>query len=312
MAWKTGQRPAGKSMRARAGAHAVALLLCLAVGAGCDNSQELTRTDSEKEANKILVELARHGVNGATKVPVKAERKTAFGIKVPPGELNRAREVLVAVDLPRATHGGYKAMAEQGGLIPTKSEERAKLTFAISEELANTFETYDRVVAARVHVVIPEKDPLRREAAKAGATATVMIKYTGLPADPPADGAAAPPAGTATARPTDPFADSPVKALDVQQIVARSVEGLETTNVFVTFNRTVPMAAAPEGGTAATGSTGSGTGSTGGDRTLLMQVLGVAAGFGLLSIFLIVLLVREKRRQRLAAAVEAPAGEVLA
>ncbi|HYE16873.1 MAG TPA: hypothetical protein VEA69_00390, partial [Tepidisphaeraceae bacterium] len=89
------------------------------------------------------------------------------------------------------------------------------------------------------------------------------------------------------------------------------VEGLETTNVFVTFNRTTPMAAAESGATAA-GSSGSGTGSGGGDRTLLMQVLAVAAGFGLLSIFLIALLVREKRRQRLAAAVETPAGEVLA
>lgn len=254
---------------------------------GCDNRQELARADTEKEANRILVELARSGITKVEKEAVKADRKMAYVLKVLPGDLQRAREVLVSADLPRGTHGGYQAMTEQGGLIPTKTEERAKLMFAMSEELTRTFETFDRVVAARVHITLPEKDPLRRDAAaKSTASATVLIKYAGMPDSPDA------PAPKPT--PADPYPDAPVKQADVQKIVARSMEGVSPDEVFVAYNRTTPLVLAA----AANGETGS---ADSGDRKMMIQLLGVAVLFGVISIVLTTLLVKEKRRSRMVA-----------
>ena len=114
---------------------ACGLLLCF-LTAGCDSREELTRVDTDKEATRILVELSRSGIAQADKVEKKEQRKTAWGITVPKAELSRAREVLLHADLPRESHGGYRGMIEQGGLIPTKTEERAKLMYAMAEELA--------------------------------------------------------------------------------------------------------------------------------------------------------------------------------
>jgi type III secretion protein J len=274
------------------------MLFCLAM-AGCDNREELTRVDTDKEATRILVELSRHGVAHADKLEKSAQRKTAWSITVPQDQLAKAREVLLQADLPRETHGGYRGMIEQGGLIPTKTEERAKLMYAMAEELARTFETYDRVVSARVHIVLPEKDPLMRDAtSRPTATAMVMIKYT------PSGDAAAP----ATTRPAGEFADAPVGKEDVQQMVARSVEGLTPSSVFVAYSRAdagaavaaTPAATASDASSAPTASAAGGTSLTA-DRGLLMKLFGAVALFGLISILLTAMLVREKRRQRLLA-----------
>jgi type III secretion system YscJ/HrcJ family lipoprotein len=290
------------------------LLLCL-LSAGCDGREELTRVDTDKEATRILVELSRNGIAQPDKVEKKEQRKTAWGITVPKAELARAREVLLHADLPRESHGGYRGMIEQGGLIPTKTEERAKLMYAMAEELARTFETYDRVVSARVHIVLPEKDPLMRDATtRPTATAMVLIKYAPPPEAAPATGdagkdagaqpaaAAAPAATQSASRGTarDEYADAPVHPDEVRQMVARSVEGLTPASVFVAYSRTAtvppPAAAAPAGGAAAPTAAAGVV-----DRGLLVKLLAAVALFGAISIFLTAMLVREKRRQRLLA-----------
>jgi type III secretion system YscJ/HrcJ family lipoprotein len=297
-----------------------ALLLIAGTG-GCDQSntqQELTKVDSEKEANRVLVELEAHGIRQAQKVEKSEQRKVAFSITVPAGELSAARSVLVQCDLPREPHGGFASIAESSSLIPTKNEERAKLIHALSGELERTFETYDRVVSARVHIVLPEKDPLasRDATTKPTASAMVLIKYT---AQQPTEGGESSVASTAEAvtpngKPS--YTDAPVAMQEVQQMVARSVEGLTPQNVFVTFTKSAarPVVAAAAAtmvstnGTPTTGPAESGTAGAGGggggatgapaDKKLMMQLFGACAVFGLVAILLTAMLVREKRKQR--------------
>jgi type III secretory pathway lipoprotein EscJ len=284
---------------------------------GCDQSntqQELTKVDSEKEANRVLVELEAHGIKQAQKVEKSEQRKVAFSITVPASELSAARSILVQCDLPREPHGGFASIAESSSLIPTKNEERAKLIHALSGELERTFETYDRVVSARVHIVLPEKDPLasREATTKPTASAMVLIKYTSPPATT-SDGGESSVASTAdTVAPNgkSSYADAPVQVQEVQQMVARSVEGLTPPNVFVTFTRSAarPVVAATAttiasaNGTPTTGPADSGAGggatSTPADKKLMMQLFGAVAVFGLIAILLTAMLVREKRKQR--------------
>jgi type III secretion protein J len=277
-----------------------AVLLCLCI-LGCDTEQaELTKVDSEKEANRILVELEAHGIHNVQKVEVSEQRKTIFTINVRPQDLTAARTILVQADLPREKHGGLAGMADSSSLIPTKSEERAKMMHALSGELEETFETYDRVVSARVHIVLPEKDPLARDATtKPTASAMVLIKYTPLPAD-----SSTAVATTADAAPTN-YNDAPVKTEEVQQMVARSIEGLTPQSVFVSFtkatSRPIELAAATTAAGSTTAPADGATASTPADKKLMMQLFGAVAVFGLISIFLTALLVKEKRKQRVAA-----------
>ena len=113
----------------------------------------------QKEANRILVELESRGITPAQEVENRNSEKTLWSITVFPADLAAARTVLVECDLPREKHAGFAAMAESSSLIPSKGEERAKL-IALSGELERTFETYDRVVSTRVHIVLPEKELL--------------------------------------------------------------------------------------------------------------------------------------------------------
>jgi type III secretion protein J len=298
----------------------VCAVLLIAGSGGCDQSnaqQELTKVDSEKEANRVLVELEAHGIKQAQKVEKSEQRKVAFSITVPASELSAARSVLVQCDLPREPHGGFASIAESSSLIPTKNEERAKLIHALSGELERTFETYDRVVSARVHIVLPEKDPLasRDATTKPTASAMVLIKYTPQQAAEGGESSVASTADTVAPNGKPSYSDAPVQVQDVQQMVARSVEGLTPQNVYVTFTRSAarPVAAAaattvasangtPTTGPAEAGAGGGSTTSTPADKKLMMQLFGACAVFGLVAILLTAMLVREKRKQRAAPA----------
>jgi type III secretion system YscJ/HrcJ family lipoprotein len=300
---------------------ALACVLLLAAG-GCDKAaEELTKVDSEKEANRILVELEARGIKQAQKVEKAEQRKTAWSITVPAADLSAARTILVQCDLPRESHSGFSQMAESTSLIPTKSEERAKLIAALSGELERTFETYDRVTSARVHIVLPEKDPLAREATtRPSGSAMVLIKYTPLATEEAADGgsggadrtaavASIGSTGSAGAKKQPSYADAPVGMEEVQQMVARSVEGLTPQNVFVTFTKSAPrapmaVASAVAAVTPGNGDNGTAAGTTASagsgpaDKKLMIQLFGAVAAFGLIAILLTVMLVREKKKQR--------------
>lgn len=205
-----------------------ALALMLAIGCGQETGA-LVSVDSEKEANLILVKLQDAGIQ-ATKTPVTARRKTIWEIAVadPKEDLDRARRWLVRLDLPHDKPAGFDAMLESSGLIPTKTDERARLMYAIAGELTRTFEAIDRVIQARVHINLPDQSmALAGTQPSPEPSATVLIKYETVTL---ADDEPGTPAGTVASSP-------PIHATEVQEMVARSVEGLCADNVKVHFTR---------------------------------------------------------------------------
>jgi type III secretion protein J len=61
------------------------------------------------------------------------------------------------------------------GFVSSPLEERARLMHALSQEIANTISSIDGVVMARVHLSVPEKDPLSDKVPPAAAS--VFIKH---------------------------------------------------------------------------------------------------------------------------------------
>ena len=149
-------------------------LLC-ACGAG---GRDLTEAPDERAANEVLVALDREGI-AATKAK-SSGRDAVWTVQVEPEQLARAHAVLERLDLPRSEHSGFSAMLEDSGVIPSKSNEHARLMFATSEELARTLEQHERVLSARVHVVQPQEslgERIRIDPRGGRPTASVMIRY---------------------------------------------------------------------------------------------------------------------------------------
>ena len=147
----------------------VPLLLALALG-GCAR-QELYGQLSERQANEMVALLQGAGID-AKKEPREAGQ---FAITAQQENFGRAIELLHAHGYPRGSFDNVGQMFKKEGFVSSPVEERARLTYAMSQELANTLQTIDGVVVARVHLAVPEKDPLADKAKPA--SASVFIKY---------------------------------------------------------------------------------------------------------------------------------------
>jgi type III secretion protein J len=97
-------------------------------------------------------------------------------------------------------------------MIPTASEEKARMLLGLSGELTRTIKSVTGVVDARVQVVLPENSPLLDKAQWSPPTASVLVKHRG----------SAP----------------PLTEDEIRNLVARGVEGLQPENVAVVYKRT--------------------------------------------------------------------------
>ncbi len=141
-----------------------ALLLC-----GCDT--ELYANLPEREANAMLAALDDQGIP-ATRVQQEDGR---IAIHVDKGRFAEAVRVLEGAGLPHRQFESMGQVFKRDGLVVSPTQERAQMLYALSEELSETVSEIDGVVSARVHVVLPSSDPLRRDAQPS--SASVFIRH---------------------------------------------------------------------------------------------------------------------------------------
>jgi len=135
-----------------------ALALSLAALAGCAGEELLHRLE-EPQANEVLVALDEAGLR-ATK-----EREDGgdggWTVSVPARDAARAHRALAERSLPRARPAGFAEVFAKASMVPTPTEEHALYLHALAGELARSVEAIDGVVEARVHLGLPQPDPLR-------------------------------------------------------------------------------------------------------------------------------------------------------
>jgi type III secretion protein J len=153
--------------RAGALAATTALLLVLA---GC-GAQDLYAQLDEQQANDMVAALRSAGLE-ADKEPREGQ---TFAVTAPRAEFAQAVAVLRANGYPREGFDSLGRVFRKDGFVSSPLEERARLTHALSQEIANTLSHIDGVVVARVQLALPEKDPLADKPTPAAAA--VFIKH---------------------------------------------------------------------------------------------------------------------------------------
>jgi type III secretion protein J len=134
-------------------------------------SQQLFGALNENSANLVVAALRSEGI-AAEKVFAAEDM---WKVTVPDDEFARSTQVLKRRNLPPQQFEGLGRVFKKESLVSTPTEERARLIYAMSQELEQSLTTLDGVLNARVHPVIPPHDPLNPK--KVASSASVLIKY---------------------------------------------------------------------------------------------------------------------------------------
>lgn len=134
---------------------AALLVVCLFV-AGCTNAPLYSEVD-EQQANEMMGALIGSGIS-AKKAP--SASKQGWEIRVASGDIPYAMQVLRSRGLPHAQYQSLGEVFKKEGFASSATEEKARYIYGLSQELSRTISQVDGVVEARVHIALPERDPL--------------------------------------------------------------------------------------------------------------------------------------------------------
>jgi len=188
---------------------ALALLL-----SGCA-ARQVESGLTQQDAQEIAVLLRDHGITTRIQPEAKETGKKGESWEVlVRGGSDRAVDawkILRENGLPREKVRGLDEVYSSAGMIPTATEEKARLLVGLSGELSRTLKSIAGVVDARVHVAVPESNPLLEKAQQTPTTASVLVKHSGN--------------------------QPPLKAEEIKNLVAKGIEGLAVENVSVVFKQ---------------------------------------------------------------------------
>lgn len=188
-------------------AHLTGLAVATCLLAACQT--ELYTKLNEREANEIVAVLSSAGITASRLVTSPTE----VSVSVDKGNFAKAIDILESRGLPRKAYANLSDVFAGEGFVVSPTEERARLIFAISEELSHTLSEIDGVLSARVHAVLPSEEII----GKAGepASASVFLRHV-------------------------ESADLRDMVPEIKVLVANSIEGLRYDNVSVFLVKSVP------------------------------------------------------------------------
>jgi len=145
---------------------------------------------------------------------VLREMNIAFDIQndgtavlVAPEDARAARMRLAERGLPSGDAAGYELFDDTGALGLTSFMQQVTKTRALEGELARTMQTMEGVVAARVHLVLPEREAFNRAASRPSASVFIHVE--------------------------DSSSKAREKAVAIQRLVSSAVPGLKAEDVTV-------------------------------------------------------------------------------
>src|SRR5262249_8623275 len=132
---------------------------------------ELYTNLDQRQANEIAAALIQHGIP-AQRVAIKGGQYT---VVVDNERFAESIAILKEAGLPKQEFQTMGQIFKKDGLVSSPMQERAQMIFALSQELSRTVSEIDGVLSARVHLVLPENDPLRQQLVPS--SASVFIRH---------------------------------------------------------------------------------------------------------------------------------------
>jgi type III secretion protein J len=185
----------------------VAVLTCLAaLVLVCGCAVPVAGALDDGEANRVVVALDRASLDATKEPDPSAENR--WRVMVSRDDVPRALSTLREEELPRTAPPGVLDAVGKGALVPSEAAEHAQLVAGVAGDLERTLETVDGVLSARVHLSLPEANPLRdaREPVTR-ASASVLLAHRG--------------------------STPPLSSDSIQRLVAGGVAGMLPTDVTV-------------------------------------------------------------------------------
>jgi flagellar M-ring protein FliF len=126
---------------------------------------------STEDSSSIIKDLERQAI------PYELRNEGAV-IMVPKDKVTRLRMNLAEAGLPKGGGVGYEIFDKSDALGTTSFVQNINHLRALEGELARTIRGIDRVQAARVHLVLPERPLFSREAPEPSASIVVRVRGT--------------------------------------------------------------------------------------------------------------------------------------
>lgn len=146
------------------------LLPLVFVLVGC-GEETLYSKLSEREANEMVALLLSSGLTASK----GADQDDTYKVMVAKDAFSEAVNLLRLNGFPKHTYDTLGDVFAKEGFVSSPLEERARLNFALSQEIAHTISNVDGVLLARVHLAVPPKDDLTDKVSPA--SASVFIKH---------------------------------------------------------------------------------------------------------------------------------------
>jgi len=126
----------------------------------------------ERQANEVLAVLLTHGISADKRSSLASD--TGYQVRVSQGDFPRAMQMLQARGLPNQRYLSICDVFQRQGFVSSATEERARLQCSWQEDLARTLSSYAGVADARVHIAVPERDPIAGNAGQASASVVIF------------------------------------------------------------------------------------------------------------------------------------------
>jgi flagellar M-ring protein FliF len=123
---------------------------------------------TSQDVARIAESLAEAGVPFDTN-----EQRTS--VLVPFGQAMRARTLLAQKGLPTSSKAGYEVFDQLGSMGLTSFMQEVTRVRALEGEIARTIQALDGVMAARVHLVLPDAASFRRERREPSASVLLRL-----------------------------------------------------------------------------------------------------------------------------------------
>lgn len=142
---------------------------------GCQR-MDLHHNLEEIEADELLVILHQNGIDARKEKEVVGQ-DVSWKISVKEADGAKARQILIANNLPHRKELGLSGVYKEKGLIPTPDEQKARYLLALKGEIINSLHKIPGVVDVDVVLNVPnenefaEMDPVKKRP-----TASVVVK----------------------------------------------------------------------------------------------------------------------------------------